>query len=69
MLKDQGHTRKCSPKKKSLQKFFADDLQFMGVPRIFDWGGLNHKSHAMTSSKIFQRGSFLWDKDIVGWKI
>ena len=26
--------------------------RFIGVVRIFDWGGLNHKSHAMTSSKI-----------------
>ena len=55
MLKDQGHSRKCSPKKKQkkvLQKFFSGDLQFRGVARIFDWGGLNHKSHAMMSSKI-----------------
>ena len=34
--KDQGHRRKCSPKKKRLQKFFSGDLQFIGVPRIFD---------------------------------
>ena len=32
--KDQGHRRKCSPKK-SLQKFFSGDLQFVGVPRIY----------------------------------
>ena len=38
--------------KKGLQKSFPDNLQFKGVARIFDWGGLNHKSHAMTSSKI-----------------
>ena len=25
-------------KKKGLQKFFSGDLQFIGVPRIFDWG-------------------------------
>ena len=49
--KDQGHSRKCSPKN-GLQKFFSGYLQFIGVARIFDWGGLNHKSHAMTSSKI-----------------
>ena len=49
--KDQGHTRKCSPKKKGFQKSFSGNLQFIGVARIFDWGGLNHKSHAMTSSK------------------
>ena len=35
-----------------LQKSFSGNHQFVGVARIFDWGGLNHKSHAMTSSKI-----------------
>ena len=25
-------------------------------------GGLNRKSHAMTSSKIFEKRDFLWDK-------
>ena len=51
--KDQGHSRKGSPpKKKGLQKSFSGNLQFIGVARIFVWGGLNHKSHAMTSSKI-----------------
>ena len=58
---DQGHRHKCSPKK-SLQKFFSGDLQFIGVPRIFDLRGLNHKSHEMTSSKFFQRGSFCGTK-------
>ena len=24
--------------KKRLQKFFSGDLQFIGVPKIFDWG-------------------------------
>ena len=38
--------------KKGRQKSFPDNLQFKGVARIFDWGDLNHKSHAMTSSKI-----------------
>ena len=37
-------------KKKGLQKSFSGNLQFKGLARIFDWGGLNHKSHAMTSS-------------------
>ena len=50
--KDQGHSRKCFLQKKVLQKSFSGSLQFIGVARIFDWGGLNHKSHAMTSSKI-----------------
>ena len=49
--KDQGHSCKCSPKK-GLHKSFSGNLQFIGVARIFDWKGLNHKSHAMTSSKI-----------------
>ena len=37
---------------KGLQKSFSGNLQFIGEAKIFDWGGLNHKSHAMTSSKI-----------------
>ena len=36
--KDQGHSHKCSSKKKGLQNFFSGDLQFIGVPGIFDWG-------------------------------
>ena len=60
--KDQGHRRKCSTKKKGFQKSFSGDLQFIDVPRIFDWGGLNHKSHAMTSSKFFQKGSICGTK-------
>ena len=49
--KDLGHSRKCSPKK-GLQKSVSGNLQFIGVARIFAWGGLNHKTHAMMSSKI-----------------
>ena len=50
---DQGHKRKCSQKKKKvLQTSYSGNLQFIGVARIFDCGGLNHKSHAMTSLKI-----------------
>ena len=49
-------------KKKGFQKRFSGDLQFIGVPRIFDWGCLNHKSRAMMSSKIFKRESFLGTK-------
>ena len=36
--KDQGHRRKRSQKKKSFQKKFLGNLQFIGLPRIFDWG-------------------------------
>ena len=37
--KDQGHSRKCFPNKKGLQKSFSGNLQFIGVARIFDWRG------------------------------
>ena len=37
---------------KKKKKSFSGNLQIIGVARIFDWGGLNRKSHAMTSSKI-----------------
>ena len=47
---DQGHSRKCSQKQK--KKVFKKVFQALGVARIFDWGDINHKSHAMTSSKI-----------------
>ena len=56
--KDQGHRRKRSPKKKVFKIFFSGDLQFIGVPEFLIVGGLNHKSHEMTSSKFFQIGSF-----------
>ena len=26
-------------------------------------GGLNRKSHAMTSSEVFEKWDFLWDKE------
>ena len=66
--KDQGHSRKCSPKKKKkkgLQKSFSVNLKFIGVGRIFDWGGPNHMQ---LRHQKFSKESFLWDKDIVGWK-
>ena len=40
--------------KKRSSKSFSGNLQFIGAARIFDWRGLNHKSRAMTSSKICQ---------------
>ena len=66
--KDQGHSRKCSPKK-GLQKSFSGDLQFISVPRIFDWGRLKPQITCNDVIKNFQTRKFLWDKDIVGWKI
>ena len=50
--KDQGPKPQVFSTKKRLQNFFSGTLQFIGVARIFDWEGLNHKSHAMTSSKF-----------------
>ena len=36
----------------------------IGVARIFDWGGEQTKNHLQWSHQ-----KFLWDKDIVEWKI
>ena len=49
--KNQGHSRKCSLKKRS-SKFFFRQFPIYRRCQNFDWGGPNHKSHAMTSSKI-----------------
>ena len=67
--KDQGHRRKRSPKKKGLQIFFSGDLQFIGVPRIFDWGRPKLQITWNNVIKIFPKRKFLRDKDIVEWKI
>ena len=66
--KDQGHSRKCSPKKK-LKKTLSGDLQFIGVPRMFDWGRSKPQITCNDVIKIFPNRKFLWDKDIVEWKI
>ena len=55
--------------KKGLQNFFSGDLQFIGVPRIFDWGRPKSQITCYDVIKIFQKRKFLWDKDIVGWKV
>ena len=67
--KDQGHRRKRSPKKKGLQKFFSGDLHFIGVHRIFDYGSPKPQITSNDVIKIFPNRKFLWDKDIVEWKI
>ena len=66
--KDQGHSRKCSPKKKGRQKSFSGDFQLFDVARIFDWG---HKPQITCNDVIknFQTRNFLRDQDIAGWKI
>ena len=65
----QGHSHKCSPKKKGHQKSFSGDLQFIGVPRIFDWGRPKRQITCYDVIKIFQKWKFWGDKDIVRWKI
>ena len=35
-----------------------DSLDSIGVARIFDWGGPNHKLPTMTSSEVFKKGTF-----------
>ena len=40
--------------------FTFNKFGIISVTRIFDWGGgLNHKSHAMTSSEIFKKKFFV----------
>ena len=56
-------------KKKGFQNFFSGDLQFIGVLRIFDWGRPKPQITWYDVIKIFSKKTFLWDKDIVGWKI
>ena len=67
--KDQGHSRKCSPKKKGLHKSFLGNLQFIAVAKIFDGGGPKPQITCNDVIKNFQKMYFLWDKDIVRWKI
>ena len=43
--------------------FTSSGLQYMGIetlaqPGFLIGGGPNHKSHAMTSSEIFEKGTF-----------
>ena len=47
-----------SKKKVFKKKFFRRPPGHRRTQNFF-WGGLNHKSHAMTSSKNFKRGSFV----------
>ena len=56
-------------KKKVFKIFFSGDLQFIGVARIFDWGRPKPQITSSDVIKTFTQRKFLWDKDIVGWKI
>ena len=51
-----GHGSKCHP-------------PCIGVARIFDWGGGKPKITCNEVIKNFRKRNFLWDKDIVQWKI
>ena len=55
--------------KKGLQKSFSGNFPFTGVPRIFDWGRPKPQITCYDVIKTFQKRNFLWNKDIVGWKI
>ena len=54
-----------SKKKKNVfKKFFQVTSNSLAYPEFLIRGVLNHKSHEMTSSKFFQRGSF-WGTNIL----
>ena len=67
--KDTGASVLQKRKKKGPQNFFSGDLEFIGVPRIFDWGRPKPQITWNDVIKNFSKRKFLWDKDIVGWKI
>ena len=49
-------------KKKVFKNFFQAISNSLAYPKFLIKEGLNHKSHDMTSSKFFQRGSFCGTK-------
>ena len=57
---DQTHSECQSTLVGIMQFRTRNRLKLIGVAIIFDWRGA--KSHAMTSSKIFKKGTFLWGK-------
>ena len=70
MLKTKDTAASALPKKKQIfKKVFQAISNSYANPELMIGGGLSHKSHAMTSSKIFPKKKFLWGKHIVGWKI
>ena len=47
-------------------------LTYIGVARIFDWGGGGGGKPQITCNGVirnFQKRNFLWGKDIVEWKM
>ena len=67
--KDTGAIAFSKKKQKRSSKNFLDGLQFIGVARIFGWGRPKPQITWNDAIKIFPKKKFLWDKDIVGWKI
>ena len=67
--KDQGHSRKRSPKKKGLQNFFFRRSPIHWRTQNFDWGRPKPRITCNDVIKNFPKRKFLWNKDIVGWKI
>ena len=69
----QGQGPRTQPqvfsKIKVFKKSFSGNLQFIRGPRIFDWGRCKQQITCNDVIKNFQKRKFLWDKDIVGWKI
>ena len=55
--------------KQIFKNFFSGDLQFIGVPKIFDWERPKPQITWNDVIKNFPKRKFLWDKGIVGWKI
>ena len=55
--------------KKYNQNARINNVSLISVARIFDWGGPKPQITWMTSSEIFKKGTLLWGKDIVEWKI
>ena len=66
--KDTG-TSVLKKKKKVFKFFFQAFSNSIGVPRIFDLGRLKPQITCNDVIKIFSKRQFLWNKDIVGWKI
>ena len=58
----QGHRRKRSPKKKVFKNFFQAISNLLAYPEFLIGGGQKHKSHEMTLSNFFQRGSLCGTK-------
>ena len=69
---DQGPRTQAqvfAKKKKVFKKVFQRISNFIGVPKIFDWGKPKSKITGNGVIKIFPKRKFLWDKNIVRRKI